>query len=133
MIMKYKGYVGHVTYDSEGKCFFGEVIGLNDGITFQGTTVEELEDALKDSVEVYLEWCVERGVEPEKTYSGKLRLRMKPSLHKKLSFFAVKKEISLNRLINETLTKSLCAMPEEVEEDEEADPVAESLVLAPSA
>ena len=113
--MNYKEYVGYVTYDSKGKYFFREVIGLNDGITFQGTTGKELETALRDSVEVYLAWCAERGVDPEKTYSGKLRLRMKPSLHKELSLCAAKKEISLNRYINEALSQAVNSASKEEE------------------
>lgn len=33
-MMKYKGYVGEVTYDDKAKLFHGEVIGLKDIITF---------------------------------------------------------------------------------------------------
>lgn len=54
--MKYKGYIGHVEYDNEAKIFHGEVIGLKDIITFQGSSVKELEEAFKDSVEDYLAW-----------------------------------------------------------------------------
>lgn len=55
-MMKYKGYIGHVEYDNEAKIFHGEVIGLKDVITFQGSSVKELEEAFKDSVEDYLAW-----------------------------------------------------------------------------
>jgi predicted HicB family RNase H-like nuclease len=54
--MKYKGYIGHIVYDDKAKIFHGEVIGLKDVITFQGSSVKELEEAFKDSVEDYLGW-----------------------------------------------------------------------------
>ena len=60
-MMNYKGYLGHVTYDSDAKLFHGEVVGLKDVITFQGTHVKELEKAFKDSVDDYLAWCKGRG------------------------------------------------------------------------
>ena len=41
-MMKYKGYIGKVEYDSDAKLFHGEVVGLKDTITFQGTNPEEL-------------------------------------------------------------------------------------------
>ncbi len=63
--MKYKGYKGHVNDDEEAKIFHGEVIGLRDVITFQGTSVEELEQSFKDSVEEYLDFCQELGRAPE--------------------------------------------------------------------
>ena len=53
-MMKYKGYIGHVEYDDEAKIFHGEVVGLSDIITFQGKSVDELEEAFKGSVDDYL-------------------------------------------------------------------------------
>lgn len=64
--MKHKGYHGQVRYDEEAKLFHGEVVGLRDVITFQGTSVDELEQAFKDSVDEYLDFCKELGRAPEK-------------------------------------------------------------------
>lgn len=55
-MMKYKGYEGQAVYDEQAKLFHGDVIGLKDVITFQGTSVEELEQAFKDSIDDYLSW-----------------------------------------------------------------------------
>jgi len=106
-MIKYKGYFGEVQYDSDAKIFHGEVIGLKDVITFQAKTVEGLEKAFKDSINDYLEWCNERGEKPEKTYSGKIHLRMNPELHAQLALEAVKKRISLNDLINKLLSQNI--------------------------
>jgi len=104
--MKYKGYLGEVTYDSDAKIFHGEVLGLKDVITFQGTTVVELEKAFKDSVDDYVAWCKERDEEPEKAFSGNLRIRIAPDLHAKLAQAALVKGISLNTLIIDKLQKN---------------------------
>jgi predicted HicB family RNase H-like nuclease len=104
-MMQYKGYIGHVTYDDDAKIFHGKVIGLKDVITFQGTTVDELAKALRDSVDDYLVWCKERGEKPEKTFSGKLNLRMSPELHAQLVVEATQKDMSLNDLINAKLSR----------------------------
>lgn len=104
-MMRYKGYFGQVTYDDEAKIFHGEVVGLKDVITFQGTTVKSIEKAFKDSIDDYLEWCKERGEKPEKTFSGTLNVRMSPDLHAHLALEAAKKGISLNDLINVKLNK----------------------------
>ncbi len=77
-MMRYKGYIGQVEYDSDAKIFHGEVVGLKDTITFRGTTVKELEKEFRKSIDVYLEWCKELNEKPEKTFSGKLHLRMDP-------------------------------------------------------
>lgn len=63
--MRYKEYTGHVEYDDEAKIFHGEVLGIKDVVTFQGTTVDEIEQAFKDSVDDYLAFCKERGEEPD--------------------------------------------------------------------
>ena len=70
-MMQYKGYYGVVQYDDEAKIFHGEVINTRIVITFQGTTVDEIENAFRDSVDDYLDWCQERNKEPEKPFSGK--------------------------------------------------------------
>jgi len=62
----YKNYHANLFYDYEAKLFHGEVAGLKDVITFQGTTFSELEQAFKDSIDDYLAWCEERKERPEK-------------------------------------------------------------------
>jgi predicted HicB family RNase H-like nuclease len=69
--MKYKGYQGAVIYDDEAKIFHGEVIGVKDAITFQGKTVNELDQAFKDSIDDYLEFCEKKGRLPEKPFAKK--------------------------------------------------------------
>lgn len=64
--MKYKGYQGQVNYDEEAKFFHGEVLGVRDVVTFQGTSVDELEQAFKDSVDEYSDFCKELERAPEK-------------------------------------------------------------------
>jgi len=103
--MKYKGYFGEVTYDDEARLFHGEVVGLKDVITFQGTTVQELETAFKESVDDYLVWCKEREETPEKAFSGNLRIRLSPDLHAQLAQEASLHGASLNTFIIEKLKR----------------------------
>jgi predicted HicB family RNase H-like nuclease len=106
-MMKYKGYIGHVEYDDGAKIFHGEVVGLTDIITFQGKSVDELEQAFRDSVDDYLAWCKERGEKPDKTFSGTFNLRLPPELHAKLAFHAKTVGISLNSFVAEKLRHSI--------------------------
>lgn len=103
--MKYKGYTGHVVYDDEARIFHGEVLGIKDVVTFQGTNVAEIEKAFKDSVEDYLAFCKERGEEPERPFSGKFNLRIPPDLHAKLSIAAQSRGESLNNYITKMLQR----------------------------
>lgn len=65
-MLKYKGYTGHAEFDDEVEVFHGEVPDLRDVITFQGTSVEELEKEFQDSVDDYLEFCEECGEKLDK-------------------------------------------------------------------
>jgi predicted HicB family RNase H-like nuclease len=65
-MMVYKDYHGTVTYDDEAEIFHGEVMDLRDVVTFQGRSVEEPKIAFRESVDDYLEFCQERGEEPDK-------------------------------------------------------------------
>jgi predicted HicB family RNase H-like nuclease len=105
-MMKYKDYTGHVEYDDEAKIFHGEVLGIKDVVTFQGTTVDEIEQAFKDSVDDYLAFCAERGEEPDRPFSGKFNLRIPPALHAKLSLQAKLNNLSLNNYISEILKRT---------------------------
>jgi predicted HicB family RNase H-like nuclease len=64
--MTYKGYTGVVEFDDDARIFHGEVVGMKDIITFQGESVSELETAMAESIDFYLDWCAERGKDPEK-------------------------------------------------------------------
>lgn len=105
--MKYKGYEAHIEFDDNANVFRGEVIGLSDVITFQGTCVEELEEEFHISLDEYLKFCEEMGRKPEKPYSGKLPLRLPPELHAKIANRAKKENISINKWINEELERSV--------------------------
>lgn len=106
-MMEYKGYQAIVEFDDEAKLFHGEVIDTNDVITFQGTSVEELEKAFRDSVDDYLAWCQELGEEPEKPFSGKFVVRIEPDLHRRLYLKASGSKKSINSLVIEALEKEI--------------------------
>lgn len=66
--MRYKGYEGKVTLAKDANILYGEVINTRDVITFRGTSLEEFKQAFHDSVDDYLEFCSERGEEPDKPF-----------------------------------------------------------------
>jgi predicted HicB family RNase H-like nuclease len=80
-VMKYKDYTAKVSYDAEAKLFHGQVIGMNDVVTFQGRSVDELEKALEESIEDYLAMCKEDSTNPQKSFSGNFPVRTTPEIH----------------------------------------------------
>ena len=106
-MMEYKGYIGEVQFDSEAHIFHGEVINTRDVITFQGKSVSELENAFKDSIEDYISWCKEDGVNPERPYSGRFNLRISPELHKEIAITAKKLKMSINKFVEKAVLDEL--------------------------
>jgi predicted HicB family RNase H-like nuclease len=103
-MMTYKGYHGIVTFDEEAETFHGEVTDLRDVVTFQGRSVDELKNAFQESIEDYLEFCAQRGEEPDRPYSGNFVLRIDPQLHRKLAALSREDGSSLNRWVESQLT-----------------------------
>jgi predicted HicB family RNase H-like nuclease len=105
--MEYKGYSAKIEFDEDANIFHGEVINLRDVITFEGETVDGLRQAFQESVDDYLEFCAERGEDPEKPYSGKFVVRVEPELHKRITIEARKRGVSINALVGEALSKTM--------------------------
>jgi predicted HicB family RNase H-like nuclease len=105
-MLKYKGYTGQVEYDDEAGIFHGEVLDLRDVITFQGKSVGEIEHAFRESIDDYLEFCEQRGEQPDKPFSGRLMLRLPRDLHRKAYVNAQREGKSLNQWIAEKLERA---------------------------
>ncbi|MFN2433442.1 MAG: type II toxin-antitoxin system HicB family antitoxin [Gemmatimonadota bacterium] len=58
------------------------------------------------SIEDYLEWCSERGKEPEKPYSGRLLVRATPSLHRAVAGAAARERQSVNAWVTRALERA---------------------------
>ena len=106
-MMEYKGYLGTVEYDSQAKIFHGDIINTRDVITFQGTTVKEIERAFRESIDDYIAWCEEEKIEPEKPYSGKFNIRLSPELHRRIAILAKERKMSLNSLVEKAISDEI--------------------------
>lgn len=105
-MLQYLDYTGRVEFDSEADLFHGEVLDLRDVITFQGRTTEEIRQAFIDSIDDYLEFCAERGEDPDRPFSGNLTLRLSSELHRKAYVAAQLEGVSLNQWIIEKLARA---------------------------
>ena len=99
--MKYKGYEAVIEYDEVDRLFFGRVINTRDVISFDGTTVDEVQQSFATVIDEYLEDCQKEGKEPDKAFSGEFNLRISPELHRKVSIEAKKQNISLNTFVEQ--------------------------------
>jgi predicted HicB family RNase H-like nuclease len=102
-MMEYKGYIGKVEIDEDAGILHGEVINIRDVITFEGSSVNEVQKAFRGSVDDYLEFCAQRGEAPEKPFSGKFVVRLPTELHRKAYIQAKLADKSLNGWVTEVL------------------------------
>ena len=106
-IIKYKGFIGSVHFAAEDRIFYGKVEGINDLITFEGSTVDELEKGFQYMVNEHIKDCHKNNTPLEKSYKGNLNIRLSPELHKKAAYNASMRGISLNQYINDTIKKEI--------------------------
>ena len=106
-MLTYKGYQGRFDYDAEADIFHGEVLHLADVITFQGRSIDELKQALADSVEDCLECCAAKGRSPDKPFSGRFNVRIAPEMHQRIAAEAARDGISLNAWVARALASAV--------------------------
>lgn len=105
--MTYRGYTATVAFDADDRLFSGRVVDLRDVIHFEGRSVEELEAAMRETVDDYLAACAEHGDEPDRPYSGQVGLRLGSDLHRAAAARAALEGKSLNDLVVEALSTRL--------------------------
>jgi predicted HicB family RNase H-like nuclease len=102
-VMTVDGYHAKIEYDEELDLFRGEILGLNGGADFYGKSPKELRTEFKKSLQVFLDVCQEKGLEPRRNFSGKFNLRISPKLHERLAIEAQAQGKSINTLAQEAL------------------------------
>ncbi|MBR4920372.1 MAG: type II toxin-antitoxin system HicB family antitoxin [Prevotella sp.] len=101
--MTYKGYLGSVAYSEKDNVFFGKIEGINGLVNFEGESVKELTEAFHEAVDDYLAYCKDEGIEPEKSYTGVLNVRLKPAVHRQIAMLAKQAGMTINSYIKEAL------------------------------
>lgn len=109
--LQYKDYLGSIEVDQESGVFHGKVLFINDTITFEGRSYDELVKAFSEAVDDYLETCKQIGKEPDKRFTGSLNVRIKPQVHRNLAMKAANEGVSINHLIAESLEENFADTP----------------------
>ena len=52
--MQYRGYFARVEFAEANRVFVGHLAGIKDMVSFHGTTVGELQQAFRESVDAYI-------------------------------------------------------------------------------
>ncbi|HOO73232.1 MAG TPA: type II toxin-antitoxin system HicB family antitoxin [Spirochaetota bacterium] len=106
-LLQYKEFFGSVHFNPEDSVFFGKIEGINDIVTFEGKTVDEIKKSFKEAIDDYLEICKQTGKEPCKSYKGSFNIRITPELHKKAVQKSISRGVSLNQFVQKAIEHEL--------------------------
>ncbi len=101
--LSYNGYLGTVNFSEKDECFYGKIEGIDGLVNFEGQSVSELKEAFHEAVDDYVAYCLEEGIEPHKSYSGQLNIRIKPETHSRIAALAKQSGVSINAFISQAL------------------------------
>ena len=98
--LKHMSYFGSVEFSSEDTVLYGKIIGINDLVTYEGDSVEQLKSSFIEAVEDYLETCKNLDKSPDKFFKGVFNVRTSNNVHRSLAILAEKKKMKLNEIVN---------------------------------
>lgn len=113
-ILEYKTYFAIVHFNADDEVFHGKIIGINDLVSFEGTTVKELKKAFHEAVDDYVDTCKELKKEPEKAYKGSFNVRIPSELHKEAARTAALRNMSLNDFVRYAIDYLLTKAPPDI-------------------
>lgn len=102
--MTYKGYTASMTFDADDKIIVGRVLDVDYIITFHGESVTDFEAAFHAGVDGYIAACAQLGNAPQKPASGKMMLRVAPTVHAAALEAAARSGVSLNKWAEQALS-----------------------------
>lgn len=105
--LTYKGYIGSIAFSEEDAVFFGKIEGVDGIVLFEGRSVDELVSSFRGAVDDYLAYCKAEGIEPQRSYSGSLNIRLTPDIHKRVAIRSKMEGMSINSYIRHAVEASL--------------------------
>ena len=105
--LKYKEYVGSIEFSPEDNLLFGEILGIDGLVNYEGITMQELTDSFHEAVEDYLAFCKDHNWAPQKSYSGAFNVRVSPATHRRIATRASEAGISINAFVKKALDEAV--------------------------
>jgi predicted HicB family RNase H-like nuclease len=101
--MTYKYYTSTIYYSPEDDLFHGKIEGIDDLVSFEGQSVNELKAAFYEAVEEYIETCKKLGKKSLKSFNGTFNIRINPILHRKAVQIAIVEGVSINKFVEKAI------------------------------
>ncbi len=108
-VISYKGFIGSVQFSAKDDVFHGKIEGIDDLVSYEGTSVAELKKAFKEAVKNYIELCNKVSKEPFKSCKGSFNVRISKELHQAAMKKAILEGVSLNQLVQQAIKKEVMA------------------------
>jgi predicted HicB family RNase H-like nuclease len=107
--MQYKGYLAAIEYDESVELFHGRVVNAGDYpvATFEASDVAGLKREFRISVEDYLAFCKEKGLEPAKPYSGTVSIRLGSTFHRRATLRSMEDGMSLSDWVKKAIEEKI--------------------------
>lgn len=106
---EYRGYLGSAEVSIEDGVLFGKLLFIRDTITYEASSVSDLETAFKEAVDDYLDTCKELGDTPDVPCKGTFNVRVGPHIHRDIQLAARERGVGLNEFVCIALTDALHA------------------------
>lgn len=110
-LLLHEGFFGSVHFSPQDSCFFGRIEGIDDLVTFEGRSVDEIKKAFQEAVVDYKTLCISLGKPMQKSYKGSFNVRIPPELHKQAVQKSLMQGISLNQLVQKAIEDSVKDQP----------------------
>lgn len=99
----HKGYTGSIEISIEDSCLHGRVLFIDDIVSYEGETVQEIIVSFKNAVDRYITYCKESGKPANKPYSGTFNVRIGKELHRQAAQAAHSQNINLNDFVAQSV------------------------------
>lgn len=94
-------------FNADDDVFHGKLEGIDDLVSYEGTTVVELKKNFRNAVDDYIVLCAEAGKNPVKSCKGTFNVRIPAELHQAAMRRAALQGVSLNQIVKTALEREV--------------------------
>ena len=102
-VIEIGGHKAVIAFDPEIGMFRGEFLDLTGGADFYSRDVDGLYVEGRNSLDLYLDICRDKGIEPLRHFSGRFNVRLDPKTHEAAVIAAASANKSLNEWVADAI------------------------------
>ena len=106
-LLSHKGYHGSIEPSVRDGNLKGQILFIDDAISYTAATIPDLQKAFELCVDNYLADCARTGKFPQRPFKGQFNVRIAPQLHQTAVLRAEAEGTSLNNVVVRALKSYL--------------------------